>query len=188
MTHLRRTSVPPLPLGAALFALLHSNLPNQGWFSRSLSHVSRFQVIIPLPEALRGSKDGNHGAKESKPCPIPFPPSLGVLQGPRLRTGALPRLPAAGPGPLPRRRSQPCWLAQCEASSLCHLRSTHAFWRPWPALRPMQKSWAPFAWDREMRPGREGEKWLGSCVRVPGWEMTSEHTKGAQSERRRSSP
>lgn len=166
VTYLRCTSVSPLPPGAALFALLHSHLPNQGWFSRSLSPVSRFQVIIPLAEAQRGSKDRNHGAKEKQALPHHTSPPLWEFCW-AFACAPVPS-PDSGPaglGPLPRRRSQPCWLAQCEASSLCHLRRTHAFWRPGPALRPEQKSWAPFAWDREMRPGREGEKWLGSvCV------------------------
>lgn len=48
--------------------------PSRGWFSRSLSHVSRFQVIIPLADALKEvPRDRNHGAKASKPCPSLLP-------------------------------------------------------------------------------------------------------------------
>lgn len=62
---------PPLfPLFPSFVCTAAPQPPSRGCFSRSLSHVSRFQVIIPLADALKAVPgDGNHRAKASKPCP-----------------------------------------------------------------------------------------------------------------------
>lgn len=153
LTHLRRTSVSPFPPGAALSALLRSNLPNPECFSRSLSRGSRFQVIIPLSDALRGSKGQGprrQGKQDLPPCHFP---TLGVPPGP----GPAAR-PPQSPGLWSQATSQEASAAMLagpwgrEAPSRCHLRSTHAFWRPWPALRPMHKAGPPL-------PGKRDEAW-----------------------------
>lgn len=64
---------PSFPV-AALFALLHSNLPAEGGFPGHCLTFPRFQVIIPLADALKEvPRDRNHGAKASKPCPSLLP-------------------------------------------------------------------------------------------------------------------
>lgn len=165
VTHPRRASVSPLPPGAALFVWPHSNLPSQGWLSRSLSPVSRFPVIIPLAEAPRGPRDGNRGAQEKQALPRPISPLLGGSAGP----WPAHRCPAQTPGPhvlghFPEGvrspaawpRGKPPLLATCVART--------RFGDPGPARGPEQKA-GPRLPGTEMRPGREGEKRLGgACV------------------------
>lgn len=115
--------------------------------------VSRFPVIIPLSDALSGSKGRGPRRQRKQARPGAFP-RLGGAAGPRPRPA---RLRAWALGPLPRGRSQPRRPAQCEAPTLRHLSSAHAFGRPWLALRQRRQT-GPHLLGEELRPGRGGEK------------------------------